>query len=566
MQAEQTDLVLSKSEDPLRCVHSSRPEPLIRSRPLSDIYPLQNHAERHPVPCLLSGCSAQVQPMTAGPCSDENRLNGINSWSNSVLGQSEGKTYPSRIMRLFSNSKKSPVPAHSPATDCPTSACSNDGGSSPQPWAGFSGLGVVDSFKKLRSSVLQGIQSKAAANNNGDHTANGSGVNITDDTHLLKTEAEGNNVTNRNFTDQIFATVGQYSSDIDDYDEEDSDVNGLTRNSRFSRSIRRAYGAGRIMLHDLENGRRAGSSKNPTVTAQEPCHASRVQTETLIKKTTVRVLNKRSVSSENLPSFKLPVSSKTPCIRPPSPEEYSQRTSLSNGTPNIQRTSSFSSLDLRTCTECTGTSPVKNKIQMLKLIGSMTDLTVRRRPSSSPSPTSPSLMSPLSRLHDDYSRRVPCLRTNERQRRPLPVTAQVSSVEHAPLCHRQPEDDGNLQPSPVVVDPLPLEPTELISSGVSADGETLTSSSKMLNEGPSPSPIQRKTSQHQEQPDDNSLSNEVSQQTAEWFNMAVVISSSLMFLFLSIFIKSKQVRNFCTLFDTFKPKTLFKKMDGFLKY
>ncbi|XP_017262064.1 uncharacterized protein spata13 isoform X1 [Kryptolebias marmoratus] len=515
---EQKDLVLPRSEDPLRRFHSSRTEPLIRSRPFSDVYPLQNPAERNPAPYRLSGCSAQVQPVTAGPCSDESRLNGINSsaWSSSVLGQSEGKPYSSRIMRLFSNSKKGSVPPHSPAADGPTSACSTDGSSSPQPWAGFSGLGVVDSFKKLRSSVLQGIQSKAAASNNGDHVSslnmemvNGSAVNNTDHANLLKTEADGNNVTNRNFTDQIFTAVSQYSSDIDDYDDEDMDVNGLTRNSRFSRSIRRAYGAGRIMLHDMENGRRAGSTKNnTTVATQEPYCASKVQIETLIENTHFKILSKRSVSSENLPIFKLPVGSKAPCPGQ-SPQEGSQRTSFLNGTPNIQRTSSFSSVDLRGCTDCHRRSPVKNKTQMKKLIGSMTDLTVRRRQSPSPSPTSPSVMTPLSRLHDDYSRRAPCLQTNERQRRPLPTTVPVTSVQHTPLGHHQPENDGNLQLCPVVINALPLEPAESTEQ-ISAQYEPLspTKSYKMLNEGFSPSISQRETSQHQEQTEDSSLSNE----------------------------------------------------------
>lgn len=527
---------MSRSEDPLRCFHSSRTEPRIRSRPLSDIYPLQSHPERNPVPCLLSGCSAQVQPMTAGPRSDESRLNGINSWSNSVLGQTEGKPYSSRIMRLFSSSKKGPVPAHGPAAECPTSASSNDDSSSHQPWAGFSGLGVVDSFKKLRSSVLQGIQSKAAASNNGDHAHlpnKDMTVNNTDETNLLKTEAEGNNVNNRHFTEQNLATFSQYGSDIDDYDDEDIEVNALTRNSRFSRSIRRAYGAGRIMLHDVEHGRRAGSSRNvTTVTAQEPHQAFKAQTETLIDNRNVKVMSKRSRSTENLPTFKLPASSKAPCTGRPLPQENTQRISLSNGTPNILRTTSFSSVDLRRCTDCHRRSPVKNKTQMQKLIGSMTDLTIRRKQSPSSSPTSPSLMSPLSRLHDDYSRRVPFPQTNERQRRPVSVL--VGSVEHTLLVHHKPENTGDVQVRPVVIRPLPLEPTgstEQISAGIPAQHEPLapTTSYQLLNEGFSSSPSQKETSQRQERAEDNCLSNEVRQQTVQRYTI-VGISLSVVFI------------------------------------
>lgn len=461
--------------------------------------------------------------MTAGPRSDESRLNGINSWSNSVLGQTEGKPYSSRIMRLFSNSKKGPVPVHSPAAESPASASSNDGGSSHQPWAGFSGLAVVDSFKKLRSSVLQGIQSKAAASNNGDHlqnkemTNNGSAVNNTDETNLLKMDTEGNNVNSRHFTEQSSPTFSRCGSDVDDYDDEDIDVNVLTRNSRFSRSIRRAYGAGRIMLHDMEHGRRAGSSKNvTTVTTQEPHQAFKVQT--LVENRNVKVLSKRSRSTENLPTFKLPVGSKAPCTGRPL-QENTQRISLSNGTPNFLRTSSFSSVDIRRCTDCHRRSPVKNKTQMLKLIGSMTDLTVRRKHSPSSSPTSPSLMSPLSRLHDDYSRRAPCLQTNERQRRPLPIAVPFGSVEHNLLVHHQPENDGDVQSCPVVISPLPVEPAEsaLFSAGVPAQHEPLApaKSYQRLNEGLSPSLSQNETSQHQDQTEDRSLSKEVRQQTVK---------------------------------------------------
>lgn len=168
MQAEQKDRVLSTSEDPLPCILNSKADPLTRNRPLSDIYPFHSRADGSAVPYLLSGCGAQVQPMTGGP--DENRLNGINSsaWSNPVIGQPEGKPYSARIMKLFSNSKKGPVPSLSPAIDGSTSTNISGSNSGPQSWSGLSGLTVVDSFKKLRSSVLQGIQSRGAVNSDGE--------------------------------------------------------------------------------------------------------------------------------------------------------------------------------------------------------------------------------------------------------------------------------------------------------------------------------------------------------------------------------------------------------------
>ncbi|CAK6972835.1 uncharacterized protein LOC128382472 isoform X1 [Scomber scombrus] len=492
--AEQKDRVLSTSEDSLPCLHNSKADPVIRSRPLSDLFPFQSHAERNAVPYLLSGCSAQVQPMTAGSLADENRLNGINSsaWSNPVIAQAEGKPHSSRIMRLFSSSKKAAVPSQSPSTDSPTLTHSNDSSSGPQSWSGLQGLGVMDSFKKLRSSVLQGIQSKGATNHDGEHgptsnqeMANGTVVNnidpqLDDATNHLKI-AEGVSVSNGNITGQKMAGMSQCGSDIEDYDdEENDDGDGLQRNSRFSRSIRRAYGAGRISLLDTGNGRLAGRSTNETADTQKADQNSEVnaQTEYMSENTNVKVLSRLSKSAENLHIFKAPFRCKAPSPGPPSQQAYSQRMNTSNGTTNIQRTASASSVDLRGHAGSHRKSPVKAKGQMLKLVGSMTDLTVRHRRSPSPSPTSPPTMSPLTRLHDDYSRRVPCLTASERQRRPSPVRARVMSVEHNPLIHSEPEHDVSSQQHQVPV-PVSLEPPKrteetLPNTGVFAHSESFT--------------------------------------------------------------------------------------------
>ncbi|XP_072234118.1 uncharacterized protein spata13 isoform X1 [Leuresthes tenuis] len=523
--AEQKDRVLSTSEDSLLYVHSAKAEPVTQSRPRSDIYPFQSHAERSSVPYLLPGCGAQVQPISLTPHSDESKLNGINSsaWSNPVIGQAEGKPYSSRIMRLFSNSRKSTGSPHSSTSDSPTSTHS-DGNNSPQPFIGLSGFGVVDSFKKLRSAVLQGIQSKEAATIEGDHVpsphqemANGSAEISSDrggavaENHLKA--AEGYNVSG-NFTGQMFAAISQCSSDIEDYDEEESDGDGLTRNSRFSRSIRRAYGAGRISLLDGVNGRQAGRNTNNTaVTTPKPSHTSEigVRTENVKGSPSVAVLSRRSKSAENLQIFKAPFKRKTPFPAPPSPQEDSQ--SISQGTSNIERTSSVSSMDFRGRSGSSRQSPLRTKVPMLKLVGSMTDLTVRRRRSPSPSPTSSSPLSPLSRLHDDYSRRVPCLQTNERQRRPSAHTVQLNLFEHTPLVHQQPEKNTNPHPHQVNVNPLSPEPPETAqqnSPGNSAQYELLAvAMTNGFKQMVGPPLHQREPPQHLEQAEGDSLPNEV---------------------------------------------------------
>ncbi|XP_074477690.1 uncharacterized protein spata13 isoform X1 [Sebastes fasciatus] len=521
--AEQQDRVLSTSEDSLPGLHNSKADPLIRSRPLSDIYPFHGHADRSAVPCLLSGCGAQVQP--AG--SEESRLNGINSsaWSNPVIGQPEGK--PSRIMRLFSNSRKGPVPAHSPATDSPTSDSSasthsNDSNSVPQSWSGLSGLGVVDSFKKLRSSVLQGIQSRGAVNFDGEHDLSiqvlangGTGVvntdpGLNDAANPLKF-AEGYSVSNGSFAGQKLAVMSSCGSDIEDCDdEENGEGDGLTRNTRFSRSIRRAYGAGRISILDTGNRRLTRSSTNEAMDSPKPEQTSEVnvQTKNMNENTNVKVLSRLSKSAENLHIFKAPFRRKAPSPGRPSLQEFPQRTSPSNGTPNIQRTASASSVDLRGHAVSHRKSPAMTKGPMLKLVGSMTDLTVRRRRSPSPSPTSHSPLSPLTRLHDDYSRRVPCLATSERQRRPSPVRARVISVERTPLVHLQPEYDAILINQISVEVP---EGAEQTSPGVSAHYESLTEATTSgYKQTSDSSPLsQKEPSQQQEQTEVNVLPNEV---------------------------------------------------------
>ncbi|XP_074549470.1 spermatogenesis-associated protein 13 isoform X1 [Halichoeres trimaculatus] len=500
---EQQDRVLSTSEDPLPFLHNSKAGPVIRSRPLSDIYPLHSQADRSAVPYLLSEGSAQVQPAPSG--SDENILNRINSsaWSNPVIGHPEVKPYSSRIMRLFSNPRKGPVPAHSPSTDSPASSNSSGSDSGPQSWSGLSGLAVVDSFKKLRSSVLQGIQSRGTISQEGEHdlylnqeAKNGVvkaniGPGLNDATNHFKL-AEGCSV-NGGHAGQKLAVMCQCGSDIEDYDDEDADEgDSFTRNTRFSRSIRRAYGAGRISLYDTGNGRPVGKSTNEAE-GHKPEQTSKENSQ--MKNTNVKVLSRLSKSAENLHIFKAPFRRKAA----PSPLEDSQRDCIPNGAPSIQRTASASSVDLQG--HAVKKTPVKTKKPVLKLVSSMTDLTVRRRRSPSPSPTTPSPMSPLSRLHDDYSRRVPFQTTSERQRRPSPVRARVLSAEHSPLGQSQP--DVSPQQHQVLISPVPVD----TSPGVSAPYDPL-SDFKQTAECDSPL-SQTEPSQQQEETEVNLTPNEM---------------------------------------------------------
>ncbi|XP_053716289.1 spermatogenesis-associated protein 13 isoform X2 [Synchiropus splendidus] len=373
--------------------------------------------------------------MTSRAFADENHHNGINSsaWSNPVIMQAEGKT--SRIMSLFSTSRKAPDPGQCSGADSPITVNVTDGSSVPQSWAGLPGLGVMDSFKKLRSTVLQGIQSRAV-NCEEKHSSHQEATN----THSIldKTTNHSNGLENFSMSrGRLTSEIIQSDIDLEDYEDYDeSDDDGLQRNSRFSRSIRRAYGAGRISLLDMENGRRTGSCQEKACDGQKLEQSSKECEQTESMGANATVLSRLSKSAENLHLFKAPFKRRAPSPGSPSPTADCD-INPSNGTTSIHRTSSASSADLRGHSRRKG--PVKPKGQMPKLVNSMTDLTVRRRQSPSPSPTTPSPMSPLCRLHDDYSRRVPCLTTSERQRRPSPVRARLMSVEHRPLVHTQPD-------------------------------------------------------------------------------------------------------------------------------
>lgn len=425
-QVEPRDRALSTNEAPLQRLPTPNPEPTICSRPLSDSYDFHAHADR-------SGCGAQVQPGTS-----EGRLNGLNAsaaWSHPVIGQPEGKPYSTRIMKLFSNSKKGPFPAPSSAAEPPSGA---NGG--PQAWPGLSGLAVVDSFKKLRTSVLQGIQSKASGNSEGDLSSSAQ-----DETNNHFNLTEGHSNCNGNFSDLGSVTTSQCDSDFDDSDDgvdgDNDEGKSFTRNTRVSRSIRRAFGSGRINLLDLENGKAVGPGRTKPehklnsqqeVSEEEDTNAATTTT------TKFMVLGRLSISAENLHIFKVPF--RRGPLQPSASEDGAPR----GRPPLIQRTVSASSVEARSHKR----SPVKAKGPMLRLVGSVTDLAGRRRrspspatPSSPASPASPALMSPLSRLHDDYSRRLPCLTGAERQRRPSPVRARALSAGHAPPGQTQLDDE-----------------------------------------------------------------------------------------------------------------------------
>lgn len=365
-------------------------------------------------PSLRSGCRVQVQPVLSEPCYEENRLNRLNSPSVPVIADGQAKVYPSRTVRLF-----------------PTQAKSEDGAShrgppvTPQAWSGLAGFRVMGSFKKLRTSVLQGIQNRSNAMGASQEKILSSVIE--DSGSFLVTKREIS-ISQTHKTDKVLNGTSRTKKTSSVSDEDDcEEVCGFQRNSHFSQSIRKAYGAGRISMLDIVKTQSLSTTEpdpSNTVESTEACNNQDTQGN-------VKVLKRLSKSADNLHVFKSHFRRKVASAEPQNPE-YSS-------TVMLQRTSSSSSVDLQEHVLGSHQSPIRTQGHLQKLVGSLTDLTVKRKNIASPSPRVP--VSPLSQLHDDYSRRTPCVPTSGRQRRPSPVptkTQQDSTCQTIPILHPAP--------------------------------------------------------------------------------------------------------------------------------
>lgn len=342
---------------------------------------------------------APMRPVHSEACFGKRGLNGMDThlWSTPVIVDAQEVSHPSKnLQRMCGAAGPERTPLRGPA-------------SASQAWPGLRFMG---SFKKLRNSVLQGIQNRGGVAADFQEK----------DLSLMSEEGNGFLVTKRNFGSSqtsgkempvlangvsTTTTSTCVSDEEDDYAEDGYDIQ---RNSHFSRSIRRAYGAGRISL--MDNGQKQSES----VTSQEA--ASRSRPRSTVEPTglngifdpdeNVQALSRLSKSADNLHIFRSPFKRKVPPTQPQSPED--------SRTPDFQRTASASSVDVPECVSGPCREAIGVRGKMRKLVGSLTDLSVHRKPN----PTSTGPLSALSQLHDDYSRRTPCVPASERQRRPPP--------------------------------------------------------------------------------------------------------------------------------------------------
>ncbi|KAL1248643.1 hypothetical protein QQF64_021961, partial [Cirrhinus molitorella] len=406
-------------------------------------------------PNLKSGCTVNMQPET---CYEENCLNRLNSQAQSVpvIADGQAKLYPSRTVRLFTTQTK-----------CEDAAPHRVPPGPPQAWSGLSSFRVMGSFKKLRTSVLQGIQNRSNAMAAGQERNPSSMIEDGGSFLVTKREVPRNQIQENEKVSNGTARNRRTSS-VSDEDDCEEEASGFQRNSHFSQSIRKAYGAGRIALLDIvktESPSTSESNPSSTVESVVPCKELETQEN-------VKVLKRLSKSVDNLHVFKSPFRRKVTSAEPQNPECPSAIF--------LQRTTSSSSVDLQEHNSGQRQSP-RTHGHLRKLVGSLTDLSGKRK--NTPGPASNTLLSPLTQLHDDYSRRIPCVPTSGRQRRPSPTPTkaqQANTYQHIPTLHSAPS-------CPTVFTSIiddSLEPPSKTTALISDYGQVAVSSTDFCSDVP----------------------------------------------------------------------------------
>ncbi|XP_056417745.1 spermatogenesis-associated protein 13 isoform X2 [Hyla sarda] len=275
-------------------------------------------------------------------------------------------------------------------------------------WNALSSLRKMGSFKKLKSSVLQGIQAKE---NSIILSERRSDVHKCLSSECLSAQTFCRLPISKSSPDHCNSVDG-LQSDGSDIEEPD---NSFLRSTHRSRSIRRAYGAGRINLLDSDKMRVAHSplSLSPAGKEQHVC-------EIIVKDLeSNKVVYRRSKSTDNLnflkkSSFKRKSTSNLTDVKSNSEKEILQKSTLSTSadTDNLGGTPERRSKRWR--------SPIRAKDfdRVLKIMSNVTDGHWKKDGGKRRSPTPEDYHQgrPNSRLHDDYSRRVSSNVDSERKK------------------------------------------------------------------------------------------------------------------------------------------------------
>ncbi|XP_064229577.1 spermatogenesis-associated protein 13 isoform X3 [Aotus nancymaae] len=302
----------------------------------------------------------------------------------------EAKLSPAKLVRLFSTSRKKtnvhPERPHSMVLVGNSSA-----------WNTLASFRKMGSFKKLKSSVLKGIQSREGSNacSKGEASEHGLAKPIANGTVL---GAQANRESPLAPGPARGTPRAAEWGTLDGSDSEDTD-DAFQRSTHRSRSLRRAYGLGRICLLDMPQ-----NHATPTIaTGQAPTTC-----EILVRDPENNSMGcRKSKSTDNLAflkksSFKRKSTSNLTDLRTAHDAQVPQRT-LSSSSADSQKLGSGRTKRWR--------SPIRAKDfdRVFKLVSNVTEAAWRKESprSGAPSPGEASLrLQAHSQLHDNYSRRV----------------------------------------------------------------------------------------------------------------------------------------------------------------
>ncbi|XP_034859565.1 spermatogenesis-associated protein 13 isoform X1 [Mirounga leonina] len=306
----------------------------------------------------------------------------------------EARLSPAKLMRLFSVSRK----RTGTNPERPRSMVLMGNSST---WNALASFRKMGSFKKLKSSVLQGIQNREGSDaakedpperDPGKPIPNGAAVGM----QTSRCPSSGP------ARDAPKAGPGG-ASDCSDPEEADD---AFQRSTHRSRSIRRAYGLGRISLLDYEKHQGSQNHVRPLApVTQEPTVC-----EILVKDSENNsIIYRKSKSTDNLnflkkSSFKRKSTSNLTDLKG-APEKPAPRRTLSSSSADSEKSGGSERRTKR------WKSPLRAKDfdRVLRFVSGATDAAWRRESprSGAPSPGEASQRLQVhSRLHDAYSRRV----------------------------------------------------------------------------------------------------------------------------------------------------------------
>ncbi|CAI5773169.1 spermatogenesis-associated protein 13 isoform X2 [Podarcis lilfordi] len=362
-------------------------------------------------------------------CNTSLGQSGDTSHSYENEGQDD-KVSPSKLMHFFSTPRK----RSGSNVERPRSLIVMG---NPSTWNALSSIRKIGSFKKLKSSVLQGMPAKEESDTLNDSVLENNIRKRVPNNTLVRVQTNRYSYSGP-LHDSQSTTDNAFVSDHSDGEEGDD---SFLRNTRRSRSIRRAYGIGRINLLDtdkIQGHQDATRTVSPVIQEAPIC-------EIVVKDSeSSKVIYRRSKSTDNLnflkkSSFKRKSTSNLTDLKVVNEKQTPQRTtSISSAdSDKASRNSERQSKRWK--------SPIRAKDfdRVLKLVSNVADVALKK---DSPKNEIPSSNEPNqrtrsnSRLHDDYSRRVSSNTEKDRRRCAPPRSSPDSTVSTSSV--QSSEDDN----------------------------------------------------------------------------------------------------------------------------